>query len=1048
MKKRFKMALGFVAAVLLLVLASCNQDIPITGVYPTTTVAKADVSAKSYPGVNILTWKALKDVGSYTVYKTTGNGKMEELVRNKSTDTYYLDYDIDENTSYKYRIIANPVDTTVHDASQTEVSIKTPAPATSSNLKGTWAPELTEFDELAQYESNYNPKAVVLSDDTISAKLVAKSGSTIQVKFPVKPYAIYKVSIGHKTGGSLYNDSAIDDVTYVYGFKYNEYATVYLTTIYSGEKEITVQAIPLCSLYTDTTYVSPTLVTVKDYNDITSATYGSVNAKWTNYDSSTKKANTRVYFTPASFDGKEFPVGEYTIYRAIAGYGGESYTYDSEEKYIYNSIEKLGSPKKDLSVPAYESTVYYFDDVVKLDSYIDKVRYYVVLNHDGKIKTGSAAIEVPGTDDEDWKYVLPTIDPVVNSVSFKDVYIDTNGKINVNIDTTYSSDLTLTYGVFETYNQAYVAVKSELPKSIYIRDGFGTSTESVSLYSYYALRLVSKKYGAPDVIKTMIFTPRKYEELYYLEVRNGRPDNYIELSAPIISYSRVMGGTYFESVSLDDYAVDGARYYKIYRAITSTRTPDYTDFTLIATTSNGYYSDNSPAVKNTALTGYISYKVVAIGYYDVSDYKVISVSGLAAPNVYREGNTLYWSAIDSASSYYIYMAASQTDLEALDDDDYYTSTYNTSISVNASYLSDYYYAVKAYRSSDYTYSSYSDIFKVDQLNSSVNLGVAPYSFDGTTYTWSAYWDTSSNTSGNWYLLGYSTSDLNYTEADVKSILSQSPSFYQITSTYNNYYNFTKPSSGRYFLAVACYLYDSILGSNVYLINDVVEIYDTFGNSTLTVTPIETDSSYALSWDAVDGASYYAIYYIPKNTSTLYMSDSAFDSDPTAIAYTTSYSGIGDSSNRYNFFVVLALDSYNDLIGCTNFVFIPTSALITAEWQKVTDTGSYYFTASGNDWTSNNAGINSSSATSSWTLYVEDSVAIEIPYTVSSESSYDKFSMSLDGTTIVSNKSGEVSSTYSTTLSSGLHTLTATYSKDNVDANGSDSATITLAPVYY
>ena len=106
---------------------------------------------------------------------------------------------------------------------------------------------------------------------------------------------------------------------------------------------------------------------------------------------------------------------------------------------------------------------------------------------------------------------------------------------------------------------------------------------------------------------------------------------------------------------------------------------------------------------------------------------------------------------------------------------------------------------------------------------------------------------------------------------------------------------------------------------------------------------------------------------------------------------------------------------------------------------VTAKGSYYFANSGSTFTSNNAGYNNSSATTTLSVYVPTNVTIS--WGVSSESSYDKFTCVVDGTTQVSGASGSNSSSF--TLSSGTHTIQLTYSKDSSAASGSDSAWITF-----
>lgn len=125
----------------------------------------------------------------------------------------------------------------------------------------------------------------------------------------------------------------------------------------------------------------------------------------------------------------------------------------------------------------------------------------------------------------------------------------------------------------------------------------------------------------------------------------------------------------------------------------------------------------------------------------------------------------------------------------------------------------------------------------------------------------------------------------------------------------------------------------------------------------------------------------------------------------------------------------------------------------AKWNSpipwtVSSTDTYYFEQSGDTWISNNQAANGSSATTTWTITLPESVNVSIPWSVSSESGCDKLTVTLDSNTIVNAVSGDKSGTIETTLSAGTHTLTATYSKDSSQADGSDCATITLSQIVY
>ena len=115
---------------------------------------------------------------------------------------------------------------------------------------------------------------------------------------------------------------------------------------------------------------------------------------------------------------------------------------------------------------------------------------------------------------------------------------------------------------------------------------------------------------------------------------------------------------------------------------------------------------------------------------------------------------------------------------------------------------------------------------------------------------------------------------------------------------------------------------------------------------------------------------------------------------------------------------------------------------------VSSTGTYYFAQNGDTWISNNQGRNNTSATTTWTITLPESVNVSIPWSVSSESGYDKLTVTLDSNTILNAVYGGKSGTIETTLSAGTHTLKATYSKDSSGAYGSDCATITLYQIVY
>ena len=100
------------------------------------------------------------------------------------------------------------------------------------------------------------------------------------------------------------------------------------------------------------------------------------------------------------------------------------------------------------------------------------------------------------------------------------------------------------------------------------------------------------------------------------------------------------------------------------------------------------------------------------------------------------------------------------------------------------------------------------------------------------------------------------------------------------------------------------------------------------------------------------------------------------------------------------------------------------------WNKTSD-GTYRFVQDGDKWISNNKGVKSSTASSTWTIYLDEESDYSFNYKVSSEANYDKLTIKIDGVTVVNAISGDGTElTYKTKLSAGNHTITATYVKDS------------------
>lgn len=926
---------------------SCAQAAEGDTFYATTTIGTPDVTAKAYPGVNILTWKEIKDAGSYTIYRTVGNGKIEEA--GVATSNSYIDIDIDEDVTYKYRVVANPVNTTIHDASQTEVSLKTAKTATDTNLKGSWAPAGTLFSDLAQYEKDYNPNETVLSADTISAKVLVDTKASVRVSFPTKPYAKYTIYLTQENSGSLNSNSTREASKTIKGYEYNGSATLTLDALYSGKKQIMIVATPLNKvLYESSRIVSSAVVEVKDFSEISSATAGSVSAKWTNYSYSTKIANARVYFNPYIYQGKEFSTSEYTIYRAVYS-GSETISVtDANGTDLslrsYDSITKLGSPKEDKAVDVNGLTVYYLDDSFAVSD-VEGVRYYVVLNHNGTVKSNSSNIKVPNSSDQDWKFIPDYISDVTNKADIYDIYIENDGVFYLKANSLYSGTISVTYGKFDTLNEAKVAVESELPTKLTEAENKSSNTYKVYMGNvvdtgkYYAFRVLSTQSGTSEDVVSTIALPVKAEGAYYWDVKTTQPSNYSSglVYNPSLTIKSDVGTSTYNSITLNYYA-SNARYYNIYRYISSYSSTPYTyDFKLLTTTSSSTYTDSD--VSGKSISGnYIFYKIEAVGYYNVSESSVTKASALATPvlSLDSDGKTLSWNDVTGASTYCLYRAKTEDGLKALYASEYFTSTTSTSYSDTQSYSSDYYYAVRAYDYSDY--SNLSTSVKVQKATlEAPSVSKNLYSYNGSTYTWNLTWDSVSGYSNNYCILQYTDYTGNETEESVKALFeANSDNYYSsYRTTSSTYYQISNTSSyNKMFASVATRDYDSIEGKYVYAFEDVYEIdYSPKTNSTLTVS--SSSSDYDLSWTSMPNAASYAVYYSGSYSSTLtassYSSGLVEDIinetgslskvatvNATADATTETYNYTG-SKSYYNFFIVVGFDSEGKPINMTNIV---------------------------------------------------------------------------------------------------------------------------------
>lgn len=121
------------------------------------------------------------------------------------------------------------------------------------------------------------------------------------------------------------------------------------------------------------------------------------------------------------------------------------------------------------------------------------------------------------------------------------------------------------------------------------------------------------------------------------------------------------------------------------------------------------------------------------------------------------------------------------------------------------------------------------------------------------------------------------------------------------------------------------------------------------------------------------------------------------------------------------------------------IVVDITASNISEYFTVTNGSSYYFNGEGNVFTTNNAGVNSSTASTTLTAK-QDISEISFNYSYSSEPNYDKFTLKVAGSTIENAVSGATTTkSYNGSLTSG-QTIEFKYVKDSSVNKNNDKCT--------
>ena len=381
-------------------LASCTQvDSRIDTV---DTLETPSVKAVAYPGVNYISWNAVKGAANYKVTRTVDEGVEETLV-SSTQDLCITDSLSVNDVDVEYKVYAlsksNPSRAVyVYDSNAGSASVTNIFPPVGK--KAIELPRYEKdsgwnFDEGAdnsEWKDDFIPTA-----ENIKVQLV---DDTINVTAPTKAYLTTKV-IGY-TGNKqeiFYRDDLNRDLAY-FGFYQNKMLSVKSVIKSAGEYKLkaTVNAFDerldnafyeQSQIALNTTITIPAVEASKPTDNLDVAYIDN------------EKTTARVVFTPAvSKDGTTFAVGNYKVYRALK---------DSNELVEVKGLDEKGVKEDSRTNFNTNKTevIYVVED--KVPSNKVAYDYYVVLNANGRYEA------------KDKKYTLNAANPTtanIGSISF------------------------------------------------------------------------------------------------------------------------------------------------------------------------------------------------------------------------------------------------------------------------------------------------------------------------------------------------------------------------------------------------------------------------------------------------------------------------------------------------------------------------------------------------------------------------------------------------------------------------------------------------------
>lgn len=482
-------------------LASCTQvDSRIDTI---DTLETPSVKAVAYPGVNYISWNAVKGVANYKVTRTVDGGVEDTLVSATSA-LYLIDNTLSVNdVDVEYKVYAlsntNPSRAVyVYDSNAGSASVTNIFPPV-----GTKATDLPKYEkdsgwkfeadaDNSEWKDEFIPTAenikVQVVDDVISVTAPTKAYLTTKVigYTGTKEEIFFYDSNRKETTLDTYQNKTVSKKTPItqggewkFKVQVNAFGEYYNNAYYEADY-FELQSITIPSIETS----KRTQITLLDYID-------------------DAKTTARIEFMPAvSKDGTTtFAVADYKVYRALAGSNDlvEVKDLKADSRTIYGKTE----------------VVYYVED--KVPSNKVAYDYYVVLSKDNKFESTNNSIRL-GTASFDqtnrgwigsWTFNKFDDDKLVNDLVFEVgnnsgtkivsvayAFSTTNDTSKV-LDSAYIP-LTVIDEVTVSYNQQAFLVPN-VPENNYVIVKAEFADKDDSNKTNYVLMGVSPKYEVADI---------------------------------------------------------------------------------------------------------------------------------------------------------------------------------------------------------------------------------------------------------------------------------------------------------------------------------------------------------------------------------------------------------------------------------------------------------------------------------------------------------------------------------------------------------------------